>query len=423
MRRVPLSSETRNIPMTHPRQGERGTILVITMILIFLVSIIAIDARYMARIEWEAATNADIDFLLEVAVRGGYQMAEAYLRQDLEDGAEVDHLFEEWGSEQGIQKEFDPSAYGERAYYEQGTQAQGAEGRDAFPHIRIFIEDEDRKYPLPLLLKGSDALKERRKGGLTTLLKTFRERTALELDESEARRIADAIVKFISREEGDMSFGPTPRANTKSGTILTPADLALIPEIDERIIYDQVDEEGNIAKGLMHFVTVWSDLAVNVNTAPEAVLCAMMREEEMSVGRNIFIKRDEKGVEQRDYQLQMQDQFGENWRRDPDRAARESTEEDEDESAGYWEDLEAIKEDVNTFTESILNDLRLYLKTTSKTFCIWVEAEMNGIKRRRRWVVRREGARIVPIISEVVSYPFFRALTEDEYNQLYGKEW
>lgn len=409
--------------MTHPRQRERGTILVITMILIFLVSIIAIDARYMARIEWEAATNADVDFLLEVAVRGGYQLAEAYLRQDLEDGADVDHAFEEWASDQGIEKEFDPTAYGERAYNEQGTQAHGGEARSTVPRVRIFIEDEDRKYPLPLLLKGSDALKERRKGGLTTLLKTFRKGTSLEVDEGEARHIAELIIKFISREEGDNSFGPTPRAHTKSGTILTPADLALIPDVDEQIIYDQVDRDGNIAKGLMHFVTVWSDLAVNVNTAPEAVLCAMMREEDASVGTDIFFARDEKSVEQREYQLQMQEQFGANWRRDPDRTARESSEEKEDESAGYWEEVDAIKEDVATFTDAILNDLRLYLTTKSKTFCIWVEAEMKGIKRRRRWVVRREGARLVPIISEIVSYPFFRNLTEDEYNQIYGREW
>ncbi|NRA95257.1 MAG: general secretion pathway protein GspK [Planctomycetes bacterium] len=409
--------------MTHPRQRERGTILVITMILIFLVSIIAIDARYMARIEWEAATNADVNFLLEVAVRGGYQLAEAYLRQDLEDGAEVDHAFEEWASDQGIEKEFDPTAYGERAYHEQGAQAHGGEGRDGFPRIHIFIEDEDRKYPLPLLLKGSDALKERRKGGLTTLLKTFRKGTSLELDEGDASRIAGLIIQFISREEGDTSFDPTPRAHTKSGTLLTPADLALIPEIDEHIIYDQVDRGGIIAKGLMHFVTVWTDLAVNVNTAPEAVLCAMMREDDAPVGTDIFVARGEKGVDQREYQVQMQEQFGANWRRDPDRTARASSEEDEEDSAGYWEELDAIKEDVNTFTDSILNDLRLYLTTRSKTFCIWVEAEMKGIKLRRRWVVRREGARLVPIISEIVSYPYFRNLTDDEYNQIYGKEW
>lgn len=409
--------------MTHPRRSESGTILVITMILVFLVSIIAIDARYIARIEWEAATNADVDFLLEVAVRGGYQLAEAYIRQDLEDSPDVDHLFEEWASDQGIQKDFDPTGYGERAYHEQGTQAQGGEGEDASPKVRIFIEDEDRKYPLPLLLKNSDAMKDRRKEGLSILLQSFRSATAFALDAGEASDYATQIVKFISREEGDNSFGPTPRAHTKSGTLITPADLALIPGIPEHIIYDQVDEDGRIAKGLMHFVTVWSDLAINVNTAPEAVLRGIMRPDDASVGTDIFIARDERGEKQREYEANMREQFGENWRRDPDRAARATTEEEEEESAGYWDELDAIKEDVDTFTDKVMSEVRQHMTTKSRTFSIWVEAEMKGIKRRRRWVVRREGARLVPIISELVAYPFFRALTEDEYNQVYGEDW
>ncbi len=410
--------------MHHPRQDERGTILIITMILCFLVAIIAVDARFIARIEWEAATNADVDYMLEIAVKGGYQIAETYLRQDLTDSPEVDHLFEEWASDQGIQKEFDPSSYGERAYFEQGRQAQGGEdAEDAFPSVRIFIEDEDRKYPLPLLLKGSDALKDRRKEGFVNLLRYFREGTTLELGAGEAENIATQIVEFISREEGDESFGPTPRAATKSGTILTPADLALIPAIDETIIFDQVDENGRIAKGLMHFVSVWSDLAVNVNTAPEAVLRGIMRPEYQDRGYDIFVARDKKGEDQRDYESEMRSRFGDDWRRNPDRTVREGAEEEEDESAGYWEDVADIEEDVPTFTSAVLNDVRLYLITSSKTFTIWVEAEMKGIKRRRRFVVRREGPRLVPIISESVSYPFLRELTEEERNDLDGSDW
>lgn len=413
-RRLPRQSEIRH--------GERGTILIITAIVIFLIMTLAVDAKFIAQIEWEAASNADVDFILETALRGGYQIAEAYLRQDLEDGPDSDHFYEEWASPEGIEKTFDPSQYGERGYSQQGASAHG-DSESSAPKIKIFIEDEDRKFPLPLLLKGADALKDRRKEGFAILIHHYRANTGLQVDIGTAGQWAEAIIDFISREEMDTSFGPTPRPATKTGTLLTPADLALIPQIPEEYVFDAVDEDGRIAKGLMHFVTVWSDLQINVNTAPEAVLRGIMNPKEEAVGHDIWAQREEKGEGQREYEREMLERYGENWRRSQDRLNRESTEEEEEESAGYWEDIEDIKDDVDSFTESVLNDVRLYLGVKSRTFSIWVEAEMNGIKRHRRWVVRREGARLVPIISELVAYPYFREQTQSELNEYEDEQW
>lgn len=412
---------TNSTPRPRPREGERGTILVVTVLLVTLTIVIVADARHVARIEWEAASNADTEFQLEKALQGGYQIAEAYLRQDLQDSPDTDHKYEEWGNAEGIQKDMDPSQFGIDEY-SQPTESASGEERTNFPKIRIFIEDEERKWPLPLLRMGSESLKERRKEALAKLIEYYRANTQLQVDAGAATQYADMIVNFVSREESDSSFEPTPRPSTKSGMLMSSTDLALIKGIPEHLIYDTVDEDGNIAKGLMHFVTVWTDLVINVNTADQAVLRAVMRPEDETVGADIWAKREEKGEEFLEYDREQRDRFGDDYRRNPDRQERSTTESEEEESTGYWSDIESIKDDVDTFTDRILNDVRLYLGVKSNVFSIWVEAELKGIKRRRRWVVRREGARFVPIISEHVQYPFFRYLTEDEQQGSYERQ-
>ena len=421
--RDPATRDTGDLPRRGDvRSSERGTILIITTIILILIITLAVDAKFIAQIEWEATTNADVDFMLEVALRGGYQVAEAYLRQDLEDGPETDHFYEEWANPEGIEKTFDPSQHGGSDYSAQGSD-KGGDDESSAPKIKIFIEDEDRKYPLPLLLKGADAMKDRRKEGFANLIHYYRANTGRQVELSVANQMAEAIIAFISREELDTGFEPTARSATGSGTLLTPADLALIPTIDESMIYDAIDEDGRIAKGLMHFVTVWTDLQINVNTAPEAVLRGIIRPKEENIGHDIWAEREAKGEGQREYENEMLERYGENWRRSSDREERETTEEEESESAGYWEALDDIKDDVDSFQESQLNDVRLYMNVKSRTFSIWVEAEMNGIKRHRRWVVRREGARILPIISELVAYPYFRDQTEAERAEAEESDW
>jgi type II secretory pathway component PulK len=392
-----------------PRQSEEGTILIIAILIVSLILVIASDARYVARVEWEAASNADVDFQLEQALKAGYQVAETYLRQDLVDSPDVDHLYEEWASNEGIEKELDPGQYGFRI-----STPPRPDGTSPFPSIRIFIEDEERKYPLPLLTKGADTMKERRRDSLTNLIRLYRANTRYEVDANTARAMAEQIIAFVTREERDASFGPTPRPGTKSGMPFRPVDLALIPNIPEFLIYDTVDEDGVLARGLIHFVTTWTDLVVNVNTAGDAVLQAVMRPEDSSVGHDIFAERGTKGEDYLEYDTEMRERYGDDYRRNPDAQQRADAEEDEEESAGYWEDLEKIKEDVDTFTDRVLSDVRLYLTTKSKVFSIWVETELNGIKARRRWVVRREGARLLPVISERVDFPYLRKLTQEE---------
>jgi hypothetical protein len=242
------------------------------------------------------------------------------------------------------------------------------------------------------------------------------------LDASEASSYTEAIAQFLSRKVTE-NVGPIPKPGTKSGLILSPSDLALIPNIPQDVIFDLVDlREGVVIPGLYRFVTCWSDLAVNVNTAPVAVLAALPRPGEDSVAFDIAKRR---GQNQEKYLEGEQDRigrFGEDPRR-PGRAlsqpqgaesAPPDPNQDPDEEVGYWEDLDSIKAQVPTLTDSILNDFRLNASVTSRTFSIYVEASMRGIRRVRRTIVRREGARFVPILTELVTWPRFREQTTEE---------
>jgi type II secretory pathway component PulK len=409
---------------THPRPKEQGTILIVAMILTTLAIVIVADLRTVTRVEWEAATNADIDFILDAALRAGYQIAEAHLRQDSKDAPEVDHLLEEWAGTDGFSKVLDPSEYGEVAYQENLGSGGGSteENKASIPELRIFIEDEERKYPLPLLVKGADSLQDRRRKSFSMLLQIFRRGTPYELDASEASSYTEAIAQFLSRKVTE-NVGPIPKPGTKRGLMLSPSDLALIPNIPQDDIFDLVDlREGVVIPGLYRFVTCWSDLAVNVNTAPVAVLAALPRPGEDSVAFDIAKRR---GQNQEKYLEGEQDRigrFGEDPRR-PGRAlsqpqgaesAPPDPNQDPDEEVGYWEDLDSIKAQVPTLTDSILNDFRLNASVTSRTFSIYVEASMRGIRRVRRTIVRREGARFVPILTELVTWPRFREQTTEE---------
>lgn len=417
----------------HPRSGEQGTILIVAMILTTLAIVIVADMRTVSRVEWEAATNADVDFILDAALRAGYQIAEAYLRQDYVDSPDVDHLLEEWADPGGISRTLDPTEYGELAYQaSRGGPAGAASEPDeaSIPKLRIFIEDEDRKYPLPLLITGADSLKERRRKSFAKLIQNFRRGTIMEVDGGTALNYANAIANFIERRSGESS-GVVPRAETKSGMIISTSDLGLIPDIPQEVIFDAVDfKNAVVMPGLYRYVTAFTDLAVNINTAPVAVLTALPRPEEESVGFDIAQKRGQNQEKFMESEKERIRQFGEDPRR-PGRAAAPpggaqgmlaTGGEAEEEEVGYWENVDDIKDQVPTLTNTILSDFRLNATVTSKTFSIYVEASMRGIRRVRRTVVRREEARFVPILTELVTWPRYREPTDDEQQEAeYGR--
>jgi uncharacterized membrane protein YgcG len=425
-------------PIQRSSHKQRGTVMVLALIIVTLVIVLVADATQVARMEREASRNAATDLRIEAAMSGALEIAKAYLTDDLINSGETDSLIEEWALEEGLEREFDPESTSGMAL----GAGPASDATDEFPRARIFIEDEERKWPLPWLRMGSDSMRERRRDGLATVLDDFRANTPFDLEPALAQNYAQRISEFINRKEGDTGFGPTPRPLTKTGLPLHVLDLGLIPGIPHELLYRQVDpESGTVVAGLMDVVTLWSDGKINVNTASLAVLRGVFRrrEDDMSVANDIIKRRD--GM-QEEYELQenTRDLSPEErrQRRREERAAEERNSGNPlasggresgsasgggrssggnaaNEASGAFTSMDQLKKEVNTLTDRLYTEIATTVTLQSKVFSIWVEIEVGGMRKVRRTILRREGPRFVMILSENADYPTWRQLSEDEY--------
>ncbi len=390
-----------------PRQGERGSMMLMALIVLTLMIVLVSDVKNVARIEYEASLNAANEVKLTYALTGGYEIAKAHIIQDSKD-TDIDSLSDSWN--QPIKQQFAPDASSNaiggvnNAYT--SSKAPGT------VDVTIEIEDEDRKWPLGWFAQSgtNDAVVKLRKQGLTTVIDSFRENNGpYDVDSATAERIADAIVAFMGRKPNE-SDGVVPRPNTKSDLhILNVADLALIKEVDDRIFFDEVDDEGNIVPGLLRYLTISSDLQVNINTAPIPVLRGIFRSEEKGRGDDLYKYRTD------DQDEKAKDKNGISDRLHKDK--RGTDKEDEDRTGGAtFQKVDDVQK-IPTFAGRVLAEAKPLMTVNSKSFSIWVTAQIGNIRRVRHWIVRREGARIVLVLSEGIDpdiRPRYREPSEEE---------
>ena len=93
-----------------------------------------------------------------------------------------------------------------------------------------------------------------------------------------------------------------------------------------------------------------------------------------------------------------------------------SGEEEEEIAGGPFQQVEDVQEQVKTLTTALFNEARTLMTVRSSTFSIWVEVRLgrDGPRRVRRYVVRRDGMKLRLILSEAVTYNWFREPTEEE---------
>lgn len=388
------------------RRREEGAVLVITLIIVMLMMVLVSDSAMIARIELEATRNSDLDLRLEYACKAGYQIAETYLRQDAADAPEVDSLLEEWA--QGpIVESFNVKELAGADSYGSLDVFEGEEGDPDQIDVRIWIEDEESKFPLALLKVGSEATRQQRVENLANVIRTFREDTSFEVDDGTARNYARLIFEYLQRtDENPGAFGPTPRPATKSGSIIKTTDLALIPGLPRDLVYDLYDPVNDrIVFGLTRYLSPWSNLAINVNTADRAALSGLFRPRDRSYAGTIFDIR-ERGSEELGEELEL---YRQNQRDNANSGfTPEGGEEEEEPAVGVFSTVDEVREKIPQIRPDVFNEARTRMVVNSSTFSIYVTAKIMRAKRTRRWVVRRDGLRYVPILTEEVSYPFLR---------------
>jgi type II secretory pathway component PulK len=371
--------------------------LILALIIVFLMTVLASDITQVSMVEYEASANVGKLTRLNYALEAALEVAKAHLVQDGID-TDIDSLGDSWSQPIKL------TLGGESA---ESVEERASETPPGGIEVTIEIEDEERKWPIALTNLGNDAQIRKRREFLAAVIDSYRENYGgYDLDRGMADRYAEAISAFLARKEND--GGLVPRPTTKSEMhILNIADLSLIKELDDKTLFDEIDEKGDMVPGLLRYLTIWTDLKVNINTAPLPVLRGLFRPEDRNSAETIYNHRnaqtDEKEKKKQSTEARLEEQT--------------KGKEDEDRTGGaIFEKVSDIQKiegiAARTFTEA-----SGMMAVASKTFSVWATAELGPMSRTRHWVLRREGARIVMFLAETVDQDFrprYRKARADE---------
>lgn len=392
-----------------PRRAERGSILLLSLLVLTLMIVFVADATQVAGIEYEASLHGANDLKLEAALRYGFETARAHLLQDVSD-TEIDSLAEEWNTpleitvndtsnQQSSGREIQSKAYGN-----QESQGGGVK-------VTVEIEDEERKWPLGLLVVNNEAQQRRRREGLVGVIDGYREQTVADVDTGTAERMADLIMAFVARKEGE-SAGPVPRAPTRSQLhLFNVAELALIPEISDGLMFDQVDDEGRVIPGLVRFLTPHTDLQININTAPLPVLRGLFRADDRIIADNMH-----------DYRVRQDEELAKKGDSLSDRAAEEEREAARDSGApgaggaageeepsadgAIFQKVEDVRTKITGFSDRAFRETSSVMTVQSGAFSVFVTATLANVSRTRHYVLRRGPQGLVLVLSEKIDQDF-----------------
>jgi type II secretory pathway component PulK len=397
---------------SRPRRGERGSILLLALLVLTLMMVFVADATQVSLVEFEASLNSSNLLKLDAALQYGYESAKAHLRQDEVD-SEIDTLAEEWNNPLEITLD-DPTKRTDERGRELPTQALGAGGQGSAEAVKVTveIEDEERKWPLGLLVVGTEAQQRRRRDGLAGVIDAFREKTVMDVGLGDAERMAELIAAFIARKENESS-GRVPRARTKSDLhLLNVADLALIPEINDAFMFDQTDEQGNVAPGLLRFLSIHSDLLININTAPLPTLRGLFRADDRIIADNILDYRQKQDQELLRDEGSLGARLGRETgseRRDasdkPGGEGARSDDQNEEGGGAVFEKTDDVKK-VTGFSQIAQRETASTIAVDSHCFSIWATATLGRVSRTRHWIVRREAGNLLLVLSERIDQDF-----------------
>jgi type II secretory pathway component PulK len=388
-----------------PRQ-DSGSMLVLALIIILLMTVLAADVFDASMVEYEASVNGAKITRLEYALNIGLEIAKAHILQDGND-TDIDSLQDSWATP------LQETIGGDSA---ESVKELASEQGPPKIELTIEIEDEESKWPLPMALLGNDAQLKRRREGLANMIDAFREDSGRDIDSSTANRMVEQFVAFMSRKENEP--GVVPRPNTKSELhLMNVADLALIKDIDDDILYDSVDDKGNLIPGLLRFLTIWSDTKINVNTATLPVLRGLFRAEDKNRADDIYHYRtaqtEEKEREKESKAGQLEERSKQ---QDKALGGQQGPTEEERMGGAIFEKISDVQK-IEGFPARAYSEAQGMMTVNSRTFSVWATAEMGPIVRQRHWVVRREGGRIIMMLSEAIDpdyRPRFRKARPDE---------
>lgn len=399
MRRHPL-------PAGRSPEAERGVALILVLVVLPLVAILMVQLEFETNIGDLLARNALANQQFKQAILARIRQMRLRLVRDLkndeksaQEGGAYDHYGDAWGPD---------SEGGETATrVQKGDPERGDE-------IVLYTEvvDEQSKFNLNLLLHKEPQRRERAFEVLLNLLNFFRDarfddlgENEYDLDELEAKQVAEAIRKFLVGEQRDERVRkaelPDPAQDMRQG-IFTVRDLVFSHPLflEKRLLERFTDvASGQTLPSLEEFVTVYGDGKINLNTALIQTLRAMFKEEagqrdaanNLLHGRGGFLNTDE------DQELRTEAQ-----------QEREEAEEDgrelDEESESVYRSLNDVQK-VEGLDDAMLrrNDVDLGRDFTvrSNFYGVVVTARRGNFLRQHRVVFERHNSGCLTWLTEV----------------------
>jgi type II secretory pathway component PulK len=401
LRRHPLSA--RRSP---DEAAEKGVALILVLVVLPLVAILMVQLEFETNIGDLLARNALANQQFKQAILARIRQMRLRLVRDLkndeknaQEGGAYDHYGDAWGPD---------SEGGETAVrVEKGDKDRGDE-------IVLYtqVTDEQSKFNLNLLMHKDPKRRARAFEVLLNLLNFYRDarfddlgENEYDLDELEAKQVADAILKFVTGEQRDERVRkaslPEPAQDMRQG-IYTVGDLVFSHSLmlEKRMLERFTDvTSGQTLPSLAEFVTVHGDGKINVNTAHIQVLRAMFKEEAgqrdaantLLHGRGGFLNTDE-DQEQR---LEVKEER--------ERAEEEGREVEEDSESVYRSLNDVSKLEGLDAAMLRRNDVEIPRDFTvrSNFFGVIVTARRGNFMRQHRVVLERHNRGCITWLTEV----------------------
>jgi type II secretory pathway component PulK len=401
-----MGTRRQPLPAGRSPEAERGVALILVLVVLPLVAIMMVQLEFETNISDLLARNALANQQFKQAILARIRQMRLRLVRDLKDdekaaqeGGAYDHYGDAWGPD---------SEGGE-------TAARVQKGKpDRGDEIVLYTQvvDEQSKFNLNLLLHKEPKRRERAFEVLFNLLNFFRDarfddlgESEYDLDESEAKQVAEAIRKFLVGEQRDERVRkaelPDPAQDMRQG-IYTVRDLVFShPLFFEKRLLERFTDvtSGQTLPSLGEFVTVYGDGKINLNTALIQTLRAMFKEEagQRDAANNLLHGRGGYLNTDQDQELRAEAQ------EERERAEEEGRELDE-ESESVYRSLNDVRK-VEGLDDAMLrrNDVDLGRDFTvrSNFYGVVVTARRGNFLRQHRVVFERHNRGCITWLTEV----------------------
>lgn len=379
--------------------SQRGVALMMALIAVFLLVIITVEIQFSIRTEQYITKNIEVDTSLDLACTAGLEVAMARLREDRQQ-TEIDSEYDNWSKLIVHQDLREDDVAGSEFMYLARHADEEVATRDPI-QIYIDIFDEAAKFNIYLLLVENPEQLRRRKEQFANVVDLFRHDLRGDLSFNDGLELAEQLIPFLRRTV-EQPIDNLPVAPTKGvGTITDISELLYTKLVTPEILYDQIDLENNrIIPGLIRYLTVWSDMQININTADAAGLSGLFTADNAGLADRIIRYRTDVESERERNTIEREDSAVSKKKR--------KTDQPEGPAGGApFEQVNDLKDKVEGISQDIYNQISTFATVQSSVFSIYVTAKRGIMRRTRMWVIRRSDAGPRIMFVRPVNFPYF----------------